>query len=192
MKWFRSSIHASCSCRLFTWVRTKCPPTQIPGLQIIGEPCSDWGTFYRTSGKKRNSSKWRHRAYPGWLKLERGLSDVVLAEIHAPAPDQEWQLLSAFLGFIDRHFGKRILAITIHYRRRRGAALMVCAVAMATWSVANTMLGVVGLNARVVLNPLVVLDQLGGDTIGQVGRHTIEDSGFKVSDPYEHLEIRDR
>jgi hypothetical protein len=24
--------------------------------------------------------------------------------------------LSAFLGFIDRHFGKRILAITIHYR----------------------------------------------------------------------------
>ena len=22
-----------------------CPPTQIPGLQIIGEPCSDWGTL---------------------------------------------------------------------------------------------------------------------------------------------------
>ena len=78
-------------------------------LQRLGDVLSD-------SGKKRNSSKWRHRAYPGWLKLERGLSDVVLAEIHAPAPDQEWQLLSAFLGFIDRHFGKRILAITIHYR----------------------------------------------------------------------------
>jgi hypothetical protein len=74
------------------------------------------GTFYRTAGKKRNSSKWRHRAYPGWLNLERGLSEVVLAEIHAPAPEQQWQLLSAFLGFIDRHFGKRILAITIHYR----------------------------------------------------------------------------
>jgi hypothetical protein len=73
------------------------------------------GTFYRAAGK-RNSSKWRHRAYPGWLNLERGLSEVVLAEIHAPAPDQEWQLLSAFLGFIDRHFGKRMLAITIHYR----------------------------------------------------------------------------
>jgi hypothetical protein len=38
------------------------------------------GTFYRTAGKKRNSSKWRHRAYPGWLNLERGLSEVVLAE----------------------------------------------------------------------------------------------------------------
>jgi len=74
------------------------------------------GTFYRKAGKKRNSSKWRHRAYPGWMNLERGLSEVVLAEIHAPAPDQEWQMLSAFLGFIDRHFGNRILGITIHYR----------------------------------------------------------------------------
>jgi hypothetical protein len=73
------------------------------------------GTFYRTA-RKRNSSKWRHRAYSGWMNLERGLSEVDLAEIHAPAPDQEWQLLSAFLGFIDRHFGKRVLAITIHYR----------------------------------------------------------------------------
>ena len=71
-------------------------------------------TFYRTAGKKRNSSKWRHRVYPGWMNLQRGLSEVVLAEIHAPAPDQEW--LSAFLGFIDRHFGNRVLDITIHYR----------------------------------------------------------------------------
>ena len=74
------------------------------------------GTFYRAAAKKRNSSKWRHKAYRGWMQLERGLGEVVLAEIHAPAPDQEWQMLSAFLGFIDRHFGGRILAITIHYR----------------------------------------------------------------------------
>jgi hypothetical protein len=25
-------------------------------------------------------------------------------------------MLSAFLGFVDRHFGDEILAITIHYR----------------------------------------------------------------------------
>jgi hypothetical protein len=42
------------------------------------------GTFYRASAKKRNSSKWRHRAYRDWMKLERGLSEVVLAEIQAP------------------------------------------------------------------------------------------------------------
>ena len=74
------------------------------------------GTFYRAAVKKRNSSKWRHKAYRGWMNLEQGLGEVVLAEIHAPARDQEWQMLSAFLGFIDRHFGDRILAITIHYR----------------------------------------------------------------------------
>jgi hypothetical protein len=41
------------------------------------------------------------------------LSEVVLAEIHAPAPEQEWQMLSAFLDFINRHFGDRAPAITI-------------------------------------------------------------------------------
>jgi hypothetical protein len=49
------------------------------------------------------------------MNLKRGLSEVVLAEIHAPAPEQE-AAVSAFLGFIDRHFGNRILGITIHYR----------------------------------------------------------------------------
>jgi hypothetical protein len=38
------------------------------------------------------------------MSLERGLAEVVLAEIHASAPEQEWQMLSAFLGFVDRHF----------------------------------------------------------------------------------------
>ena len=74
------------------------------------------GTFSRAPTKKRYSSKWRHKAYRGWMSLERGLAEVVLAEIHAPAPEQEWQMLSAFLGFVDRHFGNRVLAITIHYR----------------------------------------------------------------------------
>ena len=36
------------------------------------------------------------------------------------------------------------------------------------YSAGNTMLDIVCLDARVVLNPLVVLDQLGRDAIGQV------------------------
>jgi hypothetical protein len=75
------------------------------------------GTFYRAAARKRNSTKWRHKAYRGWINLERGLSEVVLGEIHA-APEQEWQILSAFLGFVDRHFDEKISAITIHYRGR--------------------------------------------------------------------------
>jgi hypothetical protein len=51
--------------------------------------------------------------------------------------------------------------------------------------------GVVRLDARIVPNALVVLDQLGRDAIGQVGRHMIENSGLKMSDPHEDLEISD-
>jgi hypothetical protein len=39
-------------------------------------------------------------AHPGWMNFDRGLSEVVLAEIHAPAPDQEWQMLSSFLAVL--------------------------------------------------------------------------------------------
>ena len=76
------------------------------------------GTFYRAAAKKRNSTKWRHKTYRGWINLERGLSEVVLGEIHAAAPEHEWQILSAFLGFIHRHFGEKLVATTIHYRGR--------------------------------------------------------------------------
>jgi hypothetical protein len=53
------------------------------------------------------------------------------------------------------------------------------------------MLGVVCPNARVVLSPLIVLDQPGRDAIGQVGRYVIKDSGLEVPDPHEDLEICD-
>jgi hypothetical protein len=58
-------------------------------------------------------------------------------------------------------------------------------------SAGDTMPGVVRLDARIVPNALVVLDQLGRDAIGQVGRHMIENSGLKMSDPHEDLEISD-
>jgi hypothetical protein len=53
------------------------------------------------------------------------------------------------------------------------------------------MLRIVGLDARVVLNPLIVLNELGCDAIGQVGRDMIEGSGLEVSNPHEDLEICD-
>ncbi|HVM81573.1 MAG TPA: hypothetical protein VMU06_21305 [Stellaceae bacterium] len=74
------------------------------------------GTFYRAGAKRRDAAKWRHKAHKGWVNLQRGLSEVVTAEVHAVSDAQDWQMLSAFLGFVDRHFGDEILAITIHYR----------------------------------------------------------------------------
>ena len=74
------------------------------------------GTFYRAGPKTRNTAKWKHKTYKGWVNLERGLSEVVTAEVRTLSPDQEWQMMSAFLGFVDRHFGDKIMAITIHSR----------------------------------------------------------------------------
>jgi hypothetical protein len=74
------------------------------------------GTFYRAGTKTRDSAKWKHKAHKGWVHLQRGLSEVVTAEVRPLADDQDWQMLSAFLGFVDRHFSDQILAINIHYR----------------------------------------------------------------------------
>ena len=51
------------------------------------------------------------------------------------------------------------------------------------------MLGIVCLDARGVLNPFVVLEELGCDPVGQVGRHMIEGSGLKVADLNEDLDL---
>ena len=74
------------------------------------------GTFYRSAGKAKNSAKWSHKSYKGWVWIERGLGEVVIAELRSRATSQdEWQLLHAFLGFLDRHFGEKIESINIQY-----------------------------------------------------------------------------
>ncbi len=43
------------------------------------------GTFYRARARRRNAAKWRHTKYKGWVNLERGLSEVVTAEVNSLA-----------------------------------------------------------------------------------------------------------
>ena len=59
-------------------------------------------------------------------------------------------------------------------------------------SARSTKIGIVGLDAGVAHNTLIVLNQLWRDALGQVGRNMIECSGPKVSDQLGDLEIRDR
>lgn len=74
------------------------------------------GTFFRSAAKVKNTTKWSHRSYKGWIWIERGLSEVVVAELRSKTADKdEWQLLHAFLGFLDRHFAEKIDAINIQY-----------------------------------------------------------------------------
>lgn len=74
------------------------------------------GTFYRAGAKRRNEARWKHTRYKGWVHLERGLAEVVTAEINTLAPEEDWQLLPAFLGWLDRHFGDQVLAVNIQYQ----------------------------------------------------------------------------
>jgi|SRR5690348_1482823 len=76
------------------------------------------GTFFRSGSKTKNAAKWSHKNYKGWIWIERGLGEVVIAELRSRAtPQDEWQLLHSFLGFLDRHFGNKIESINIQYSK---------------------------------------------------------------------------
>lgn len=37
-------------------------------------------------------------------------------EIHTRVKDHEWQMLQAFIGYLDRHLGSEVDSISVHYR----------------------------------------------------------------------------
>lgn len=76
------------------------------------------GTFYRSGSKEHNHAKWSHSKYSGWIKLQRTEGEVVTAEIRSLSKSgDDWQLLHAFIGWLDRNFGDQIESLHIHYRR---------------------------------------------------------------------------
>lgn len=72
------------------------------------------GTFRRSGRREKNHTKWRHSSYPGWIRLERGLGEVMMVQVHA-REGTEWRLLQAILGFVDRHFAENVRSIHIEY-----------------------------------------------------------------------------
>ena len=41
---------------------------------------------------------------------------LLIAEIRTKVKAHEWQILEAFIGYLDRHLGEQIESIAIHYR----------------------------------------------------------------------------
>lgn|SRR5688500_18554685 len=70
------------------------------------------GTFSRAGTKTANKAKWKHVRFKGWINLKRERTEIVTAKVNSA----DWQLLSAFVGWIDRHFGDQVQSVTIHYR----------------------------------------------------------------------------
>jgi hypothetical protein len=46
----------------------------------------------------------------------RGPGGFLAAEIHTKVKDHEWQLLHAFIGYLDCHLGEHIESISVYYR----------------------------------------------------------------------------
>ncbi len=75
------------------------------------------GTFSRARARKRNAAKWTHIRYKGSIYFEPGPAEAVEVAIQSPERGDEARLLSSFLGWLDRHFGKQLSSIKIEYGR---------------------------------------------------------------------------
>jgi hypothetical protein len=73
------------------------------------------GTLHRKGQRTKGEAKWVHKSYNGWIRLQECLGGIAVALVQARNPDDEWQLLRSFIGFLDRHFREEISGIGINY-----------------------------------------------------------------------------
>lgn len=72
-------------------------------------------TFFRNGKKKQGQQKWSHTNYDGWLNLEKCSGGVTLAVAKSMNADAEWQIVSAFIGMLNRHFRDQLASVSIAY-----------------------------------------------------------------------------
>jgi len=69
-----------------------------------------------TTWQRASSRKWTHRNYHGRVAWEEPVLGLLVARVQSRAEETEWQILNAFVGFLNRHFGADIESITISFR----------------------------------------------------------------------------
>ncbi len=70
----------------------------------------------RTTFVRQRAGRWKHKKYGGWINWTGARGGVLVAEIQGKVSETEWQLLQAFVGYLDRHLGDHIESISITYR----------------------------------------------------------------------------
>ena len=75
------------------------------------------GTFRRTGRKAKNRATWSHVRYEGRIDLARVGGGITAKIRTAGRAANRWQLLHAFIGWLDRHFGDQIQLFTVHYKK---------------------------------------------------------------------------
>jgi beta-lactamase class D len=73
------------------------------------------GTLHRYGAKKKNEEIWGHTSKHGWIRFQRCIGQVVVATAQARDQSEEWELLTSFVGFLDRSFRESISSIVISY-----------------------------------------------------------------------------
>ena len=69
-----------------------------------------------TTFHREKAGRWKHLRYPGSIKWDAEKGGMLIAEIHPKKGTSDWQLLLAFVGYLDRHLGKSIDCISISFR----------------------------------------------------------------------------
>jgi hypothetical protein len=69
-----------------------------------------------TTFRRMREGRWKHVKYPGWIQWDQAPGGLLLGEIQTKVMDHEWQLLHAFIGYLDRHLGEQIDSISVYYR----------------------------------------------------------------------------
>src|SRR2546430_406299 len=69
-----------------------------------------------TTFLRSGEGRWTHKTYPGWINWGEAAGGILVAEIRTRKEESEWQLLHAFIGYLDRHLGKHIESVSIIYR----------------------------------------------------------------------------
>jgi len=70
-----------------------------------------------TTFKRQREGRWVHIKYPGWINWDLAKGGIIVAEVRSKIPKSEWQLLQAFIGYVDRHIGQYVKSINIIYRQ---------------------------------------------------------------------------
>jgi hypothetical protein len=69
-----------------------------------------------TTFEREKEGRWKHVKYPGWIQWADAPGGLLIAEIRTKVRDHEWQIMEAFIGYLDRHLGEQIDSISVYYR----------------------------------------------------------------------------
>jgi hypothetical protein len=69
-----------------------------------------------TTFHRMREGRWKHVKYSGWIQWDEVAGGLLVAEIHTKVKDHEWQMMDAFIGYLDRHLGEHIESISVYYR----------------------------------------------------------------------------